>query len=358
MGLMGCTDDSREAAEPVPVVEQQVAIAFSGSMGKEQEVTRAETPLKDKANTFSVYGFKDTGADTYQQVFPGYRVQWRENTIATSTTNSDGWEYVGQQIPGQTVQTIKYWDYGATAYRFMGVTGSNVTGNYGTDEATGAPVYKLTFTADCDNEEETPYYSHLWYREISSPDIGKAVKLEFLKPFSKVRFKFIFEDPDDAATTALTDKSFGPTGGTTIKRKGKVTVTYPLTGTATTEMIFVDAEAGGPTAFTQDYYGVNEVEKTNGVVTKPYYGADENATGIEYTVIPTPGGQESYTLIVDVNGDPKTAVVPAAFMTWQPGYIYTYIFKVHVDGTVTIDAVQSAFTPWSVTSKDHTVYNW
>ena len=332
MGLMGCTDDSREAAEPVPVVEQQVAIVFSGAMGEERAVTRAETPLKDKVTTFTVYGFKDTGEDTYQQVFPGYRVQWRENTIATSTTNSDGWEYVGQQIPGQTVQTIKYWDYGANAYRFMGVTGSNVTGNYETDEATGTDVYKLTFTADCDNEEDTPYYSHLWYRAISSPDIGKAVKLEFLKPFSKVRFKFIFENPDDEVTTVLGNKSFGPMGGTTIKQKGKVTVRYPLTGTSTAEIISVDAEAGGFPAFTQ---------------------ADH-----DYTVIPTPSGQEPYKLIVDVDGDPKPAVVPADFMTWLPGYIYTYIFKVHVDGTVTIDAVQSAFTPWSEKTGEHTVYNW
>ena len=240
MGLMGCSQESGE--EVVTPVEKHAPIAFNGGLQAEQAVTRAGTPLKDKANTFTVYGFKDTGADTYQQVFPGYRVQWRENTYASTTTNSDGWEYVDQQIPGQTVQTIKYWDYSATAYRFMGVTGSNVTGNYGTDEATGAPVYKLTFTADCDDETDTPYYSHLWYRAISSLDIGKPVQLEFLKPFSKVRFRFIFEDPDDAATTALTDKSFGPTGGTTIKRKGEVTVSYPLTGSATNEAMTVDAD--------------------------------------------------------------------------------------------------------------------
>ena len=77
-----------------------------------------------------------------------------------------------------------------------------------------------------------------------------------------------------------------------------------------------------------------------------------------YTVIPTPDGQGTYTLTVNVDGDPKTAVVPAEFMTWQPGYVYTYIFKVHVDGTVTIDAVQSAFAPWSVKSENYTVYNW
>ena len=31
---------------------------------------------------------------------------------------------------------------------------------------------------------------------------------------------------------------------------------------------------------------------------------------------------------VSVNGDPKTTTVPAQYMTWLPGYLYTYIFKI------------------------------
>ena len=64
-------------------------------------------------------------------------------------------------------------------------------------------------------------------------------------------------------------------------------------------------------------------------------------------------------MTVSVNGDPKTAVVPAQFMTWMPGYEYTYVFKIHIDGSVTIDNVQTAFTQWIEHSKDdYTIYNW
>ena len=140
-----------------------------------------------------------------------------------------------------------------------------------------------------------------------------------------------------------------------VPKNGKVTITYPLTGTGVKESFHATAEAGGISAFTQDYYAT--VEKTNGTVTSPYFNADENATGIVYTVLPAIG-QGTYILSLYVGGDPKSTIVPAEFMDWLPGYSYTYIFKVHVDKSVAIDDVQSAFTEWEYHYADHTVYNW
>lgn len=357
----GCSHavDAIEGEDTPLPVEQLTPIAFAGAMQDEQQVTRSgETPLKDITTTFTVYGFKDTGTDTYQQVFPGYRVRWNENTIATTTTNSAGWEYVDQQIPGQDEQTVKYWDYSATAYRFMAVTGSNVTK---TIDTTGEPAtLQLTFTANAETETyeaATPYYSHLWYsNDGSSKPYGQPVTLEFLKPFCKVRFMFTFEDPDDASSTTLTDKKFHPSDGTPIKRTGEVIVSYPLTGTATTETLTVSGDAGGLEGLTQDYY--ESVSPAEGMVTSPYYNAERTPLKKWYTVLSAPEGQGSYTLEVSVDGDPKTTVVPAEFMTWLPGYSYTYIFKVHVDGSVEINNVQSAFTPWEEQTETKTVYNW
>lgn len=353
MSLMGC---SSEEAGQVPV-EEPAPIAFAGGLQEEQAVTR--TPLKDLATAFTVFGFKNMDASTqYQEVFPGYRVQWRTNTAHTTTTNSDGWEYVNQQIPGNIEQTVKYWDYAASAYRFMAVTGSNVDG---TVETSGpSAVLMLNFRADSDNEEGTPYYSHLWYREINSTDIGKAVKLEFLKPLCKVRFMFTFENPDDASSTELASKNFHRTDGNTIKQKGDVIVTYPLTGTEVKETMSVSGDAGGLPGLTQDYYEATSKTTVNGVevVTSPYYGADETTLKKWYTVLPAPAGQGTFTLDVSVNGEVKTTVVPAEYMTWLPGYKYTYIFKVHVDGGVAIDNVQSAFAPWEYHEANRTVYNW
>ena len=377
IALMGCSGDSAvEALEPTPQPDEVTGtpIAFSGGLQEEQTVTRA-TPLQGNDGSgvtfFKVYGFKNTNVEysQYQLVFPGYVVNWVNNTANSSTTNSSGWEYVNQQPLGQAEQTVKYWDWNARAYRFFGVagaTGTNVvTGGYkkyneGTDSEYMA--YDVRYEANANEKDKIPYYSHLWFSDGSygQKPFGQPVELQFLKPFSTVCFSFIFEEPLKARETTLTDKYFHPTSGTSIKMKGKVTVSYPLTGSATTEAFFVDNEAEGPQALTEDYYVSFEREDpTNPLsdVISPYYQASPTSLNKVYTVLPVTG-QGNYTMTVSVNGEPKTTTVPAAFMDWLPGYKYTYIFKIHIDGSVTIDKVQSAFTPWEDHSKDYTIYNW
>ena len=346
-------------------------IALSGSLQEEKAITRS-TPLEESTTFFKVYGFKNTdnALSQYQMVFPGYVVNWVTNSAHSSTTNSSGWEYVNQQPLGQDEQTIKYWDWSAKAYRFFAVAGASgtnvVTGAYRTynpGTASEYKAYEVSYNADAHEEATIPYYSHLWFSDDGGGKLyGQPVTLEFLKPFSKVRFIFIFEDPAKARETTLTDKEFRPASGNTIKTSGKVTVCYPLTGTATTEMFAVDAEAEGFRELTQDYYEtVERLDSSDpaSVVISPYYKADDDAKVLSkiYTVLPVTG-QGNYTMTVAVNGEPKSTTVPAEFMDWLPGYQYTYIFKVHVDGSVTIDSVQSAFTPWTDHSADHTVYNW
>jgi hypothetical protein len=170
-----------------------------------------------------------------------------------------------------------------------------------------------------------------------------------------VRFMFTFEVPDEAKTTTLTEKSFRPTNGGIIQTNARITVSYPLTGTATEESYDITSEPGGITEFTQDYY--ESVTTDGSHVISPYYDADEDAIRKEYAVLPAPN-QGTYTLTVSVNGEPKTAVVPAEFMDWKIGFLYTYIFKVHVDGGVEIEKVQSAFTQWTDHQAEHTIYNW
>ncbi len=359
LALISCSAGGEGAPEVAPE-PTGTPIAFSAQQQEEKAVTRS-TGLESVLTYFKVYGFKNTNStlSEYQQVFPGYTVNWVDNTAHTSTTNSDGWEYVNQQPLGETEQTIKYWDWSAAAYRFFGIAG--VTG---TNEVTTAyknyltyTAYELTYKADAYNEATIPYYSHLWYSDGSDPVVkpfGQPVQLEFIKPFSKVRFMFIFEDPSQAPTTTLTGKTFCPTNGSTIKMTGKVTVSYPITGpeAQAQEKFSATPESGGLPALTEDYY-----ESVDPVEHKPYLGADGSVLSKIYTVLPATG-QGTYTLTVKVNDDPKTAIVPAEFMNWLPGYQYTYIFKVHVDGSVVIDSVQSAFTQWVDNEKDHTIYNW
>ena len=359
---VACGPASEEEVLPSPPPVQEAPIVLSGNLSEEATVTRAEG-LETYYQSFKVWAFKNPTVSTVQMVMDEYTVNWIANTANTTTSNTDNWEYVNQQLLGDTEQSIKYWDFSAQAYRFFGVAGASETnvpvGVY-KPNATSPTSFEVSYTSDAEDESSIPYYSHLWYGE--SDDYGKPVQLVFIKPLAKVRFIFIFEEPAKAAETELTYPDFRPSNGNTIKMKGKVEVTYSLTGSASGETFSADAEAEGITAFTKDYYEKKVDDDVDpSIIIPPYLGADITASAFEkvYTVLPTPQGQSSYTLTVSVNGDPKTAVVPAEFMTWLPGYLYTYIFKVHVDGSVTIDNVQSAFTLWINHSKeDYRVYNW
>lgn len=360
-----CSHDSSESRPDVevPVVETRTAITFSGMQEEGRMVDqgtranrRAGTPLSASAHRFKVWGDKNMTEDagvfdkdgtTMQTVFPGYIVNWLSGS--SSASNSNGWEYVAQQDGGYE-QTIKYWDWSAKAYRYFAVTGNptpNANATYGPNGKYKA--YEFTMTADCSTDEKasaTPFYSHLWFSTGQLPtytdkQFGKAVQLEFLKPFARVRFMFNYAYAAEAVK--VTNPSFKPSDGTTkIARKGTFTVTYPLTGTATSEWYAITkndapAEDEELDAFTEEYI--------------------PEGTEKWYLVLPV-DTQGSYTMTVTVNNVEKTAVVPGEYMTWKPGYSYTYIFKITDDGGVAIDLVQTAVTPWTDMETTHTVYNW
>jgi hypothetical protein len=243
-------------------------------------------------------------------------------------------------------QTIKYWDWAAKAYRFFAVTGT--ASDYEAYEANGAYGTEFTVVADCSTAEAleaTPFFTKLWFstgaiEDYPTKQFGKPVQLEFLKPFSRVRFLFTYSYSAEAVK--VTSPSFKPTDDSDIARKGTVTVSYPLTGTATKESYTITKNASPAKgeeleAFTEEYI--------------------PEGTEKWYTVFPAPS-QGSYTMSVIVDNVAKTAVVPAEYMTWQPGYSYTYIFKITEQGGVEIDMVQSAVTPWTELENDHQVYNW
>jgi hypothetical protein len=140
----------------------------------------------------------------------------------------------------------------------------------------------------------------------------------------------------------LTDISFKPFDTTKqIPQKGTVTVTYPLTGTETTETI-----SAAPTdylaAITQDYWE----------------GTDSDPAHLTwYTVLPAE--QDTYTMYVNVEGEAKTANVPGEYMDWKAGYEYTYIFKILEGGGFIFDEVQVAIRNWEdAGTEDHPVFNW
>ena len=410
MGLMGCSGGGGDDAPglpptppPTPTVTE-TAISFSGAESLEQAVNSggsdgtnracgtnraygtnganrraAGTPLSDITQTFHVWGYKNMSesAGNYgnpQQVIPGYRVDWSANSAATTTTNSKGWEYVGIDN-----QTIKYWDWGAKAYRYFAVTGwsgaepPTPPATYEADKAYGAykssetgKPYEISMLADASpgadaeataaKRNATPYFSRLWFSTgdpVAYPDkqFGKPVTLEFLKPYARVRFLFKYSTPRQGFKLGV--PSFKPTDGSKkIARKGTVTVHYPTEGPEIKEWYTVEPNSDSDpavnkalAAFTEDFDPDDDTKN---------YTASDNGW---YWVFPN-NTQGSYTLTVTVNNSGRSVTVPAQYMQWLPGYSYTYIFKVTEEGGVEIGWVEYAMTPWTDMEVSKSVYNW
>ena len=349
---------------PGPEPEQQTAISFSGGLPEEEQVTRAtgleEVLTGDKS--FQVWGYKNDAYDdgtaaytSYQTVMPGFTVNWGANTAHTTTSNTDDWEYVGQGAD----QTIKYWDWGAQAYRFFAATKFDknaavpaTVAEYDANKAygtSGTNTYSVSMLANTADIKDNLYFSRLWYstgNPTNYPDkqFGKPVTLEFVKPYARVRFIYNYVYPREGIT--LSGQSFLPTNGSEIKRKGVVTVTYPLSGAETQESYSTTQDdTSDSTYICEDFDPDND--------TKTYYKCDKGW----YTVIPNLT-QDSYTLTVRINNSDKTAVVPAEYMQWKPGYSYTYIFKITDKGGIEIGWVDYKVTPWTEMEVSKSVYNW
>lgn len=362
--LAGCSSGSDDSWEPTleewteaePEPDMEVPISFSGSEGAGEEVnmvkgdrtgatTRAGVPLSDKGVTaFQVWGYKNM-SDGLQTVFPGYAVEWTNNTAGTTTTNSSNWEYL---LPSKPAQLIKYWDWSAVAYRFYAVTG------YTSHEPnTPNGPHEFSIAADATSTEgmnATHYFSRLWFSTGQLPtyadkQFGKPVQLEFLKPFCRVRLMFNYSYAEEGIR--LEDICFKPGAdyeaaeGDRVKipLKGTFTVSYPLTGTETRES-FTISDIDAPSrldAFTEEYI--------------------PEGTEKWYTVLPN-NTQGYYRLRVLVNGAERWATVPEQFMQWQPGYSYTYMFKITEEGGVEIEFVHSAVADWTDLENDYSVYNW
>ena len=139
--MVGCTDESfvgdqglKEANEGVGAI----SFGFDVPMSTRAEGAAAATKLHSQ---FIVWGEKNETDETEattasgKLVFPNYKVTYTANTAYTTTSNTKDWEYVGLSYGAENanvkikgtavttdVQTIKYWDYGATSYTFTAVS--------------------------------------------------------------------------------------------------------------------------------------------------------------------------------------------------------------------------------------------
>ena len=293
-------------------------------------MTRSATPLE---RDFVVYGYKNVNSST-QQVIDGYTVTYKQGSANTSEDNTHNYYYVNG-----TTQTIKYWDFAASEYRFWGYTGDKSCFSNGGTELT-IPVSDLLTDKE---PTELPLYSKLYIRKPITSDV---VTLEYKRPYSKIRALFYTSEPMEAGDEIdLTKITLTPDEEKKIYKAGTVEVTYSFDETAekvkTTpsdvsadalEMLTYQKVTLTPSAgYTSDH----------AVLAKTKYDTEF------YYTLPMGDKNPAFILTVCVNDDTeyKTAVVPAAYMHWKPNYTYTYIFKITEAGKK-IELFDVKIDPW------------
>ena len=353
--LLSCSHSGQD--DPFIPGSSESGIAFGGNSGNWQEAgSRAwsqigaragegETGLETLFSSFRVWGYK-TKTDTHQdggngtaviqKVMDGYLVDWDQK---------NGWEYIGKQNTFlNTTQTIKYWDYSASSYRFMAYASKDandatVTVTSSTDATQGTTVFKIPYAFSNDaTSTTTPYISELWVSNNQSTGqnkYGEQVKLTFAPLIAKVRFKFKYAEGQEPEITKISFKdsrwqkdvngNLQWTGTeTTTPIAGTIVISYPLSETNTTVSKTWETTQVGPLELTIPYEEENDAIHQTSTCQKWFYMPPMDIAN--YT-------QGSYTITANVNGNSVSATVNSEYTQWKAGCQYTYTFKISETNT-------------------------
>ncbi len=364
LALASCSSDDFLGENPGNVQNATTAINFGGEAGKITRATSNEGEDHVKLdNQFKVYGVKITNGTISHNVFVNYSV-WYDETLTTSNTNK--WEYVGRNN-----QTIKYWDYSATEYRFVAgspidafefdtpkdpTTGtkinkaivSKLAGHIDKNpaEGTGTPlVADPVYIADPvkvvkDNYKNTVEFSFKRQQSMVRVGIYETIPGYFV---SNVRF-YAYNDAGNLEATTSNNIILTSTkddyfvGGKDVSG----TVTYDWT-TAKPSYTFAYTDNTNLKKSKNWYAGkLGTLENTSTAQVAHLYGTDKDMSATGYfTVLPTPETTTAsailikcdYTLNTPESGETievkgATAAIPAAFSKWEANTRYTYLFKI------------------------------
>lgn len=355
--LLSCSHSGQD--DPFIPGSSESGIAFGGNSGNWQEArsrawsqigaqigSRAgegETGLETLFSSFRVWGYK-TKTDTHQdggngtadiqKVMDGYLVDWDSN---------NGWEYIGKQNTFLNLtQTIKYWDYSASSYRFMAYAYNDETKEV--TASTDANLSKTTFSipyafSNDATSTTTPYISELWVSNNQSTNLhkyGDQVKLTFAPLIAKVRFKFKYAE---GQAPKITDISFkdsrwqkdatGKLQWTTANEaitpiEGTIVISYPLSENNIKVSKSWENPIVGPLELTIPYEEENDPIHQTDTYQKWYYMPPMDIA--KYT-------QGTYIITANVNGNPVSATVDSEYTQWKAGCQYTYTFKISETNT-------------------------
>ena len=356
--LASCTSDDFLGNTPGSTpTSANSAINFGGDASKITRATSNEgTPQQMLDGQFLVYGVKKTSETQLVSVFPNYSVLYNEN-LTTSNTNK--WEYVKDD------QTIKYWDYSASEYRF--VAGSpilaftfNVPSDGTTKKIESATITGLGGHIIANTSETANTFNPVYVAEpkvVAKADYKNTVQFNFVRQQSMVRVGLYETIPG----YTITDIKFYDADGTTATSNNIIltssTADYFVGGSKVTGTVTYNWTTATPSytyaynekdlTKSKNWYagkleeGVRAITSSEPTVATLYGTDTDMSTTGYFTVLPTPSGTKAsailikcdYTLTdfgtgetIQVTG--ATAAIPAAYSKWEPNTRYTYLFKI------------------------------
>lgn len=380
--LAGCTSDEYVGENTSPTTSNVAgAIQFVSNTPNITRERTGATAAGDLDYKFFVYAIKtmpdgpDEGDDPdlvnvfAQEAYSAssntpYKVWYTTSTANSTISNTANWEYVGSggtsgasygetghqvTLDAGVSQTVKYWDYAATNYIFTaynnksGGTVSNVNTSGFTFEGNASQFAGLYVADKLTIENKANPTSH----GTADNKIGNAVKLSFRSGVAKVRLgiyetipgynvKNVNFKPTSPATFAETTTNAqlsGSFNGGSPSTSQSFTVSYGTDGraqfatstAATNNYVFGPFDTDG-----DPYLGVTSTAPT---------WANTDASSEYINVLPNTDHTGAMILNVDfdlynttthetIHVEDAKAVVPAMYMTWNPNYAYTYLFKI------------------------------
>lgn len=353
--LASCSSDDFLGENPGNVQNATTAINFSGDAGK---ITRATSNEGDDHvkldNQFKVYGVKKTN-EKLVTVFKDYSVFYNEN-LTTSNTNK--WEYVKDD------QTIKYWDYSASEYRFVAgspidafkfnVPSDGTTKNIESATITGLAGHIVANTTETANTFNPVYVAEP--KVVAKADYKNTVQFNFVRQQSMVRVGF-YETIPGYFVSDVHFYAYNDAGNLEVTTGNNIILTsstddYFVGGKDVSGTVTYDWTAPSYTLkYTEDenlkkrknwYAGkLGTLPETSTAAVNSLYGSDKDmATTGYFTVLPTQAEIASpilikcdYTLNAPESGETikvtgATAAIPAAYSKWDANTRYTYLFKI------------------------------
>ncbi len=371
--LAGCTDDGFVGDQSLKEANGSGG-AITFNMGT-PAVTRATgSGAADLLNNnFVVYGYK-TVSSSPQVVFDNYQVNWVDNTAGTTESNSADWEYVSyKNLPngvgtntGVTAfaatttgdpnnsagvdQSIKYWDFSATAYDFFAYSlGDGSSSTWARASAMENSTYTLEGTQA---QLGTCYISNK--KNVVPSTSATQVNLEFRSFLSQIQLMFYETIPGYSVKSLSFYPSAAGAAGTTpylyasdaaFPTGGKYTITFDTNGKAQVELASsdpaptTDSKTGAFSTTLTNYKGAEYKEDNTSAIYLGRASNDATKTNI-ITMLPNPDNANALNLKIDftlvsrdgtgetINMTGATAVIPSAYAKWKPNYKYTYIFKI------------------------------